>query len=211
MKLYLASKHVQFPKELVSLVGSSDPKQVRAKLVVNAFDNYPEDRRQKHVSELQESLSKTRFSIDSLDLREYINRRADLVELLKKSDFLWISGGNIFSLRYLLRECGLDKSLATLINNGLVYGGDSAGAAVIGPDLHGLDLLDDVSEAPELIYTGLNITSFIILPHWGNERYQKEIANSKAELEKYNDEIITISDSQVCIVDGDHRNILGKV
>ena len=95
-----------------------------------------------------------------------------------------------------------------MLDGDLVYGGDSAGAAILGSDMHGLDLLDDPKEAPEIIFEGLRITPFIILPHWGNERYAKEIANSKSELEKYNKEIVTISDSQACIVDGDTRFIV---
>jgi dipeptidase E len=208
MKLYLASTHVQFPDELVSLVGKRTNDTV-VTLIVNAFDNYPTDRREVHITNLTESIKQAGYEPVQLDLRNYIGKTDALVSQLNETDLLWVSGGNIFYLRYLLRECGLDNTLQSLINGGMVYGGDSAGAAVMGHDLHGLDLLDDIDEAPEAIYEGLNITPFIILPHWGNERYQAEIANSKRELEKYNSEIVTISDDQVCIVDGATKKILG--
>lgn len=208
MKLYLASKHVQFPTELVALV-SKDPANTTVKLIVNAFDNYPKERREMHIANLIESLKKAGYKPILLDLREYIEKVVMLKSELDETDLLWISGGNVFYLRYLLRKSGLDVILKSLIDAGMVYAGDSAGSAVLGHDLHGLDLLDDTGEVPEVIYRGLDITSFIILPHWGDERYKDEIANSKNILEKYNPEIVTISDSQACVIDGRSRYILG--
>jgi dipeptidase E len=209
MKLYLASKHIQFPFELNGLVGNED-KQFKMQLVVNAFDNYPDDKRLKHISSLKESVDKTNAVVTPLDLRDYIDNHGGLVSVLDDTDMLWVSGGNVFYLRYLLKACGLDSALKRLIHGGLVYGGDSAGAAVIGQDMHGLDLLDDPDEAPELIFKGLDITPFMILPHWGNERYAAEIADTKLELEKYNKEIVILNDSQVCIVNGDERRVIGE-
>jgi dipeptidase E len=208
MKLYLASKHVQFPAELVSLVGK-DPSTVKARLIVNAFDNYPEDKRLTHITGLTESLKKTKFQLEGLDLREYTDKPDQLHSILSDTDLLWISGGNVFYLRYILKTSGLDKILPELLNKGLVYGGDSAGAAVLGGDMHGLDLLDDPSQAKEVIFEGLNITPFIVLPHWGNERYKNEIAHTKTILERHNQEIVTINDEQVCVVDGKSRRVLG--
>lgn len=162
-----------------------------------------------HIANLIESLKKAGYKPILLDLREYIEKVVMLKSELDETDLLWISGGNVFYLRYLLRKSGLDVILKSLIDAGMVYAGDSAGSAVLGHDLHGLDLLDDTGEVPEVIYRGLDITSFIILPHWGDERYKDEIANSKNILEKYNPEIVTISDSQACVIDGRSRYILG--
>lgn len=208
MKLYLASKHLKHPEELKKLV-NKPISSVKAFLIVNAFDNYPEDRRQKHITELNNSLSATKYDFKSLDLREFSTEKENLKELLSDAQLLWVSGGNVFYLRYLFEKSGLSVLLADLLVNGLVYAGDSAGAAVLGPDMHGLDLLDDPREAPELLYRGLGLTSFITLPHWGSERYAEKIENSKKELEKYNNEIITISDDQAIIVDGDERKVVG--
>ena len=208
MKLYLSSKHLRFPTELSFLVGKA-PSTARVSLIVNAFDNYPADRRNMHIANLTESLQNAGYKPAQLDLRGYIGQTKKLHDTLNKSDLIWVSGGNVFYLRYLLRQCGLDKSLKDLLENDLVYAGDSAGAAVLGHDLHGLDLLVDPTEAPEIIYDGLNITPFIILPHWGNERYQDDIANSKNILKKFNSKVITISDDQAYIVDGESSSVLG--
>jgi dipeptidase E len=109
----------------------------------------------------------------------------------------------------LFEKSGLSSILKDLVNGGLVYAGDSAGSAVLGPDMHGLDLLDSPREAPEVIYGGLGLTSFMTLPHWGNERYAAEIQSTKEELEKYNNEIITINDDQAIIVNGSNTIIVG--
>lgn len=208
MKLYLASKHVQFPDELAALVGK-DPELANVKLVANAFDNYPVDRREMHVANLLASLKVPGWNPSMLDLREYFGKSEALQAELVNTDLLWISGGNVFYLRYVLKQCGLDDLLAQLIGSGMVYGGDSAGAAILGPDLHGFELLDDASEAPEVLYDGLGITPFMILPHWGNERYADEIANCRKILEVHNSEIVAISDEQACIVNDSQRQILG--
>lgn len=208
MKLYLASKHVQHPKELRDLF-SEDASKVNLLLSTNAFDNYPEDRREYHIGNLTSSLKEAGFKPKALDLREYFGQTDSLLELINASDFLWLSGGNVFYLRYVLCESGLDKHLKELVEQGLVYGGDSAGAAILGGDMHGLDLLDNPDEPPETIYDGLGITPFIVLPHWGDERYADAIAETKIELEKHNDEIVTIGDHQVCIVNDDSKHILG--
>lgn len=208
MKLFLASKHLQLPDKLIELVGK-DTSKINAKLIVNAFDNYSDEKRKYHITHLTETLDKTNIKFASIDLRKFNKDNNQLAKEFEGTDLLWISGGNVFYLRYILKESGLDKLVSQLIQNGMTYAGDSAGAAILGPDLHGLDLLDNPNEPPELIYNGLGITNFIILPHWGNERYAKDIASSKAILEKHNDKVIAISDSQACIVNGQDIQILG--
>jgi len=208
MKLYLASKHVQHPKELIDLVEKS-PENATFYLVVNAFDNYSDEKRELHISGLTDSLKKTGYSPILLDLRDYTNKTSELTDKLSKADLLWVSGGNVFYLRYLMKESGLDNVLEHLISSGLVYGGDSAGAAILGGNMHGLELLDDPTEAPEAIYEGLGITPFIILPHWGNERYKAEIEETKSILDRHNPHVVTINDNQVCIYDGLTKRILG--
>lgn len=208
MKLYLASKHLKHPDELKKLV-SKTPNFVKAYLVVNAFDNYPDDKRQMHINDLNNSLSATGYNFEPLDLRKFSSDTDELKKLLREANIIWVSGGNVFYLRCLFEKSGLSLLLKELVDDGLVYAGDSAGAAVLGQDMHGLDQLDDPNEAPEIIYGGLGLTSFMTLPHWGNERYAAEIQSCKDELEKYNDEIITINDDQAVVVNGSDTKIVG--
>lgn len=208
MKLYLGSQFLQFPDVLKKLVGVS-AKDANVQVVVNAFDNYPEGSRAMHAQSLLTSIEAAGYSCSLLDLRDYFDRQDDLKKILFKADLLWVSGGNVFYLRYVLKQSGLDNMLPDLLENGLTYAGDSAGAAVLGPNMHGLDLLDDPAEAPELMFEGLAITPFIVLPHWGNERYKNEIGAANKELMKWNKEIVKISDDQACVVDGNNRIIHG--
>lgn len=209
MKLYLASLHLQFPVQFAGLFGDTSVGDVRVKLVVNAFDNYSDERRARHVAGLADSLGKTNFTFEPLDLREYVNKPTALKAELQSADGIWVSGGNVFYLRYLFKQCGLDTFLAQMLEEGLVYGGDSAGAVVIGPNLHGFELLDDPSEAPEVIYEGVAVTRFTIMPHWGNERYAAELIDAKKEIERYTSEIMTISDAQALVVKDEERMVLG--
>jgi dipeptidase E len=209
MKLYLGSKYIQFPTALSTLV-DAPPKTAVVYVVVNAFDNYPDERRKIHIQTMLSSLAEIGYSYKMLDLREFVNKKSDLKKLLLDADLLWVSGGNVFYLRYILQQSGLDDILPMLLKNGLTYGGDSAGAAVLGPNLRGLDMLDDPTEAPDTLFEGLGITPFVILPHWGNEKYKNEIGDANKELSKWNKEIVKISDTQACVVDGDEIVIHGE-
>lgn len=81
-------------------------------------------------------------------------------------DALYLAGGNTFALLHHLRRSGLDRLLPQLLDDGLLYLGASAGAAVAGTDVEPLSLMDDPSEAPPLESTrGLCLVDLVLLPH----------------------------------------------
>lgn len=81
-------------------------------------------------------------------------------------DALFVSGGNVFHLLYVLRSTGLDIALAERIRAGLPYLGASAGACIVGSDIAPLHLLDDSAETAPLDSTlGLGIIDVVPVPH----------------------------------------------
>ena len=50
-------------------------------------------------------------------------------------DAIWISGGNGYYLRWILKETGTDTFIRELLKKGVVYSGWSAGACIAGPTL----------------------------------------------------------------------------
>ena len=81
-----------------------------------------------------------------------------------------------------------------------VYGGGSAGAAVAGTTLHGVEYLDNKDDAPEVLYECMGLVSFAILPHWGLEKYGENLEKCKKEMEKYA-KVYTITNEQAIIID----------
>ncbi len=68
-----------------------------------------------------------------------------------------------------------------------IYGGWSAGAVVAGPDLDGIELMDDpgvIAEGYEtaVVREGLGLIDFTIVPHYRSEHPEAEAAERTAAL-----------------------------
>jgi len=104
------------------------------------------------------------FSTVDLDLESLTPPQ--LEQALHRVDAVFVSGGNVFHLLYVLRSTGLDIALAERIRAGLPYLGASAGACIVGPDIAPLHLLDDPAETAPLDSTlGLGIIDVVPVPH----------------------------------------------
>ena len=107
-----------------------------------------------------------------LDLRAYFGDPKSLRQRLEFYHLVWVMGGNSFVLRRAMKWSGFDSVIHELLpGDAMTYGGYGAGAAVAGPSLHGLELMDDPWELPEgypdqLIWSGLGLTPFTIVPHF---------------------------------------------
>ena len=75
-------------------------------------------------------------------------------------------GGNTFYLNHKIHKTGFDELIKAALANGLVYGGTSAGAVVAEPTLHGVEFIDNPKDAPQVIWEGLGLVDFGIVPHW---------------------------------------------
>ena len=123
-------------------------------------------------------------------------------------DFIWIMGGNTFYLNYKIHKTGFDKTLKSAVANGLVYGGTSAGAVIAGPTIHGAENVDDLKDAPQVIWDGLGLVDFGIVPHWGMEKYAKELEKMYEEMQPYVSQVIKLSNEDAVIdIDGIQKNV----
>ena len=84
-----------------------------------------------------------------------------------------------------MRESSFDDIINDLLAAGIVYGGESAGAAVAGKTLHGIELLDDPTDAPEVIWEGLGLVEYGLLPHWRREKYLGRIEQAHDEMQQF--------------------------
>lgn len=206
MKLFLSSFSINKPEELFELVGKQ-PKDIKCKVVTNAMDLKKPERQIELKKLVDNVFREVNISFDWLDLRN--KTESEIKRSVENLDLLWFCGGNVFYLRYLLKNSGLDKLLIGDLKNTCVLGGESAGALIMGPTLKYLDSVDDPSLVPEVIYDGLGLIDFVPLPHWGNEKYQEKLVTIKKDLEIDGYKVTEFSDKQTIIVKDNEIELLG--
>ncbi|MFA6519552.1 MAG: Type 1 glutamine amidotransferase-like domain-containing protein [Candidatus Paceibacterota bacterium] len=175
MKLYLSSYGVgDKGNELVGLLGENK----KVAVIPNALD-FSTDIDRRKISQQREldGLSALGLMPEELDLRPFFDtkRHEELDRKIRTYGLIWARGGNAFILRRALFYSGLDKILLDLKHqNEIVYGGYSAGVCVIGPTLHGIELVDDVEITPEgyeheIIWNGVGLIDFSFAPHFKSD------------------------------------------
>lgn len=205
MKLYLTSYRIPVPEKLFELVGKS-PTETRIAIIPNAKDYYSERAWSVKLRETKEYLAKLGLKADIVDLRNHRNAE-ELEKLLSSYDLLWVSGGNTFCLRDEMQKSGFDKIIKELLNQGLVYAGDSAGACVVGRTLRGLESADDPEFTESILWDGLNLLPNFILPHTDNPMFAEDIQAAR-EIYKNDPSLLELTDSQALIIDGDKREVV---
>src|SRR5215213_905155 len=161
VKLLLYSSYLIAPEHLqvlMKMVGE-DPTRISIAAISNATD--VEDDAAEWVSESEGSLTRDGAQVESIDLRQWRDTRADLRAKLASKDIIWVCGGNSFYLTWILRETGADEIIKELVRAGTVYAGWSAGAVVAGPTLRFFEPLEDLSVVPAMVHDGLGLTDLV--------------------------------------------------
>lgn len=204
MKLYLSSYRLPVPNELCNLVGKQF-EQIKIALIPNAKDYYADKARSVKIRAYTTYFQNFNFQTEVVDLRN-INNTRDLKAILQKYDIVWACGGNTFCLRYEMKHSGFDRVIKEMLKNGLVFGGDSAGAIVAGPRISGIGIeaVDDPEYAESVIDEGLGLIPFTIIPHADSLEFADVTQNIKQKTKK--SETIVLNDSQAVIFDNlDYR------
>ena len=200
MKLYLSSYQVPNTAAMIGLVGKPFS-NMKIGLVSNAKDYYIERARKIKVeNEIEYFRSLGVQKLTEIDLRDY-NNSEEITERIKDMDLVWVMGGNTFMLRYEMKRSGFDSAVREAIAEGVVYGGNSAGAVVAGNSLKGIEHGDESAFAEEVHWDGLNLTDHFILPHVGNNMYDK-LSEQAREAHKDDDTIIELQDNQALVING---------
>lgn len=181
MKFYLSSYRLgtRAKKAFANLRG---PRSVA--IVPNALDFADDpERKNQSIQREVEDLQRLGLSSATLDLREWFHRRETLKEELRRYGALWVIGGNTFVLRQAFHQSGLDEMLVDSTLEPLLYAGYSAGACVIAPTLKGIHLADDPEVHPpgypdEILWEGLNLIPYCIVPHYQSEHPESPTMNS---------------------------------
>ncbi|HEY4161245.1 MAG TPA: Type 1 glutamine amidotransferase-like domain-containing protein [Candidatus Saccharimonadales bacterium] len=207
MKLYLSSYRIPTPRELAELLGKKSLNGVSVALIPNAKDYYASRVRDFKIGELVSYMERLGLDVHTVDLRDY-----DKPEVLKGDlasyGLIWAMGGNTYMLRYEMRRSGFDTIVKGLLENGVVYGGDSAGALVAGLSIAGVEAADEPEFAEEVITQGLGLVPYVVLPHVDNPGFAAVPPVFKAA--HSHKQVIELKDSQAVVFDGNtHRVVTG--
>lgn len=206
MKLFLTSQTISKSQgqHFMKLVGTDKPSDIKIALIENAADTYA-DADKVWLYESRADIQAHGFQLDIVDLEDYRFGKKGLLQRLEKSDAIWMSGGNTYYLRWILRETRAGTIIQKLAKQGKVIGGSSAGAIVVGATLKHFELADDPADAPEVIYDGLNLTDTVVIPHWGNEKYGVVMKDAEQQLQNDGYKTVHITDEQAFMINDDQQ------
>jgi dipeptidase E len=157
----------------------------RAGIVLNALDGYGRSRARDYSRE-NRTFEAFGYSCEELDLRDYFSAPRELPQRLAGLDLVWALGGNAFVLARAMTQAGFGDALHEQLRRPeFTYGGYSAGACVAGPDLQGIDLMDDPAVLPDGYPPAaepecLRLVPYRIVPHWRSEHPEAEGAERAA-------------------------------
>lgn len=184
MKFYLSSYKIgNNVDKLKNLI----PENKKTAYISNALDfsNDIERRKQSETTDTDQ-LKSLGLDVEVLDLRKYFDKQIELEKKILEFGVIWVRGGNLFVLRQAMKISGFDNVLKNILKNNILYGGFSAGICVLAPTLRGMDLMDDLTVRPygdqqEVIWNGLNILDYSIVPHYHSDHPESESANKAVE------------------------------
>lgn len=184
--------------------------------ISNAKDDWSDKDRAAKVAEHKGEFEDHGFMFQEIDLRNYFNNQGKLLDLLSNFGLLWVSGGNTFILRRAMAASGFDKIIRKLLDNDkIVYAGNSAGPCVAAPSLKGLET--DGADFPDIvppgydekiIWEGLNLINFYIVPHYKSDWYGKEANTLEKYYKKHKLPYKTLRDGQSIVINGDREEFL---
>lgn len=205
MKLYLSSYRIPTPEDLISLIGK-DLSKVKVVTIANAKDYLAELARNVKINETLNDLEAIGLkNIDEVDLRQYRNP-SELKSKLSDYDFIWVMGGNTFCLMYEMKQSGFDEIIKKVLESGIVYGGESAGACVAGNSLKGIELADNPLFSESVIWDGLKLIDKYILPHADNVVFAEAIEETR-KMNKDNPTLVELKDSEALVVSGKNMRV----
>lgn len=207
MRLFLSSQDLGNYADIAAKMAGKNKKALYIK---NAQDDLPPGERNFSTPEKKKMFEAAGFEFEEIDLRDYFGKPEELLNLLSNFGSVWSAGGNTFILRRAMQASGLDKILKKLLKEDkILYGGWSAGAMVMTPDIRGSDWgeEDRPSVVPKgydakIIWEGLDQVPFYIVPHHKNEKFGD---GPRATIEYFKSRKLphyVLEDGQVIVVKG---------
>jgi len=213
MRLFLSSENLgNYPDIFLKMIG-----QGKVALVHNAIDYWPDEDKETKAQEHLDQFSEQGFNPEKLDLREYFGQPEKLLDKLSDFSGVFVFGGNTFILRRAMAASGFDKAIKKLLKEDkIAYGGSSAGSCVVARTLEGVEKgdrpqPDDVPDnypSKEIIWEGLGLVDFMIVPHYGSTWWGIEANATIKYLKEHNLPYRILKDGQVILINRDKEKFL---
>ena len=212
MRLYLSSFHNgNQPAELLTMLKG----KTRTALIMNAVDFNSEEERRQKTAEEKTRLETLGLHVTEVDLRDYFNKSELLTAELSNYDLLWVRGGNTFILRRAFKQSGADSIVKSLLeNDGIVYGGYSAGIDLLVGSLHGIELVDDPNVVPEgyeetIPWEGLGILPYSVNAHYKSDHPESaDIDKSIEYMINHHIPFIALRDGEAIVINGTYQKVV---
>lgn len=161
-----------------------------------------------YVGSARKAFEKMGVIVDELELTTATNE--EILNKLKRNDYIYVSGGNTFFLLQELKRTGADKIILDEINSGKLYIGESAGSIIVSPNIEYVKDMDDCKVASDLnTLEGLSAIDFYPVPHYTNFPFAKAVERIIAKYEsKMN--LYPINNSQAILVEGNDIQVVSK-
>lgn len=213
MRLFLSSQDLgNYAKVARKMTGQNS----RAFFIKNAQDDKPPEERNFSNPQKKKMFEDAGFEFKMIDLRDYFGKEKELEKKIREAGSFWSSGGNTFILRRAMAASGLDKILTKrLAEDTILYGGWSAGAMIMTPDLKGPDWSEE--DRPNIvpkgynakvIWQGLNLVPFYIVPHFGSEVHGDSPQKLAYYYKHKNFQHYLLKDGQAVAVNGNKTELL---
>lgn len=117
-----------------------------------------------------------------------------------------VAGGNTYFLLEQVRNSGFDQIITKRVQEGMPYIGSSAGALLAGPSIE--TSLDDPSITPKLTnYTGLELCTISVRPHWGSAHFQDAYQHEFKRLYSLNKSMVLLTDTEFMVVENNRYRV----
>jgi dipeptidase E len=135
------------------------------------------------------SFEQSGFTVDFINL-ESLDKEV-VEQKLKNYEAIYVKGGNTFDLLSAMKKSGFDKIVRNLIDQGIIYIGESAGSYVACPtiEMATWGQHTDINRANLTDLTALNLVPFLVTAHYKKE-YDPIIQPRIKEL-KYETKLLT--------------------
>lgn len=179
---------------------------------MNALDGQDEERRTAEARTQIANLDSIGLTAEDLDLRTL--NPVTVRDAFGDPDFVWVRGGNVFTLRMAMARSGIDQVLTEYTRKDrLVYAGYSAGPCVLAPSLAGLERCDSteacIAAYGEVRFDGLGILDRPFVPHLNSPSHPESAALDEvaAAYEAAGQPYWALADGQALVVQGSRTTI----
>lgn len=160
------------------------------------------------VEEDRKALEKAGFRLRDISLKG--KTREQLSKELEGVGIIFVAGGNTFYLLEKARESGFDRVVKELVSRGVVYAGSSAGSIIAGPSIEPVKYIDEPSLASLKSFRGFGLVDFVVLPHFGRDKYKKQYEAVMKEFSGSGHKLVPLNDGQAVIVKDRGYKIVGQ-